>query len=58
MKLQLKSVGNPDLGQHAPLSASRTVEVVDFAQASQRCRQYIAFHNLGSGNWSRRRAAG
>ena len=55
-KLTLSSRGNPDFGQDSTRSfpgvADRTVEVVDFAEASQECRSFIERHGLGGGNWT------
>lgn len=55
LHVTLKSVGNPDFGQtpgrSLPGVPVRTVEVADLAAASKACRDYIAEHNLGGGNW-------
>lgn len=55
-KLTLSSRGNPDFGQDPARSfpgvADRTVDVVDFAEASQECRSFIERNGLGGGNWT------
>lgn len=55
-KLTLSSRGNPDFGQDSTRSlpgvADLTIEVVDFAEASQECRSFIERNGLGGGNWS------
>lgn len=56
LHVTLKSVGNPDFGQNAgrslPGVPTQTVAVADLAEASKACRDYIAEHGLGGGNWA------
>lgn len=48
--LKLRSVGNPDFGQYAPLSPPVTLTVASVEEAAQKARAYIEEWNLGSGN--------
>lgn len=52
--VRLAAVGNPDMrqGRTLPGVRAQTVRARDFAEASERCRAYIAEHDLGAGNWS------
>lgn len=52
MTVKLSSVGNPDFGQYAPLSLPKLVNISSLKEASEKCRTYIAYWNLGGGNWS------
>lgn len=49
--LKLRSVGNPDHGQYAPVSEKKTVEVSTIAEAIKACEDYIEEWNLGGGNF-------
>ena len=49
--IRLRSVGNPDLGQYAPLSTLMTANCGSLANIVSVCRDYIAANNLGAGNW-------
>jgi hypothetical protein len=49
--LKLRSVGNPDIAQYAPVSNPRTVHVNTLREASEACRAYIKEWDLGGGNW-------
>lgn len=50
--LKLRSVGNPDYGQYAPISEPRTVIVESLRAAVEECLSYIAEWDLGGGNWT------
>lgn len=54
-KVKLKSCGNIDFGQtpNKPVNGAmaETLKVADFAEASKKCRDYIAKYELGAGNW-------
>ncbi len=56
LTVKLSSVGNPDFGQNPrrplPGVKSHTIGVVDFADASRVCQEYIKTNNLGGGNWN------
>lgn len=47
----MESVGNPDLGQYAPLSPGNIEYVDTLEAASAACRAYIDKYDLGGGNW-------
>ena len=54
--VELHSVGNPDHGQN-PFRfldgvESKVVQVDTIEEAQAAVREYIAKHNLGSGNWA------
>ena len=55
-KVQLASVGNPDHGENPnrsiPGVPKSFVPASTMANAAQICRDYIAKHDLGSGNWA------
>jgi hypothetical protein len=55
--VELAAVGNPDHGQDPSkppwgVPKARDVQVSTLEEASKICRQYIADHDLGFGNWS------
>lgn len=50
--VKLSSCGNPDHGQFAPLSDTKLIRVATLEEASEKCLAYIAYWNLGGGNWS------
>lgn len=54
MRVLLQSRGNPDFGQDPEREMSPEVwhEVASVEEASRVCRTYIAFHDLGGGNWT------
>jgi hypothetical protein len=49
--IKLRSVGNPDHGQYAPVSERKTVQVQTIAEAQKACEDYIAENDLGGGNF-------
>jgi hypothetical protein len=49
--VKLRSVGNPDHRQYAPVSDPVTVFVNSLREASEECRKYQAEWDLGGGNW-------
>lgn len=51
IEIKLRSVGNPDFGQYAPISERKTVQVATIAEAIKACLDYIAEWNLGGGNF-------
>lgn len=51
-ELKLSSAGNPDFGQHTPISPAHSIPVASIEEATERCRDYIRAWNLGGGNWS------
>lgn len=50
--VKLSSCGNPDHGQFAPLSDTKLIRVATLEEASKKCLAYIAYWDLGGGNWS------
>lgn len=57
MKVELKSVGNPDFGQdpNRPMygcEKNQTVEVKSLKDAQERCLEFIKENDLGGGNWA------
>lgn len=56
MRVYLTSCGNIDRDQdpNQPLYgvSNKVVEVADFEEASQVCREYIDANGLGAGNWT------
>lgn len=51
-EMKLRSVGNPDFGQYAPVSNPETVAGQTLAEMRAHCERYIEFWNLGGGNWT------
>ena len=49
--LKLHSVGNPDMGQFAPISNPITVHAATLEEVAALAEAYRDFWNLGSGNW-------
>ena len=47
----LRSVGNPDFAQYAPVSEPRRVIVNKLSEIRDACRSYIEQWDLGGGNW-------
>lgn len=50
--MRLRSAGNPDFGQHAPVSEPETVEGDTLREMRAHCERYISEWNLGGGNWT------
>jgi hypothetical protein len=50
-EMKLRSVGNPDFGQYAPLSEPEVVTGETLSEMRARCEAYIRKWNLGGGNW-------
>jgi len=48
--LKLRSVGNPDFGQFAPISTPQTVTAETLSEVVEAFEDYRDFWNLGSGN--------
>lgn len=51
IEMKLRSVGNPDFGQYAPVSEPKVVQVPDLKAAVDACWAYIQEWNLGGGNF-------
>jgi len=49
--MTLRSVGNPDFGQYAPVSERETVSGDTLKEMRAHCEAYIDKWNLGGGNW-------
>jgi hypothetical protein len=49
--MHLRSVGNPDHGQYAPVSDPKTVHAVSLERLKRKAHLYIERWNLGGGNW-------
>jgi hypothetical protein len=47
----MRSVGNPDFGQYAPLSEPAAIKSDTLAGLVHAAEEYIEFWNLGGGNW-------
>ena len=47
----LRSVGNPDFGQYAPVSEPKAVKGPTLASMIQAAEDYIEFWDIGGGNW-------
>lgn len=50
--LKLRSVGNPDFGQYAPVSNPVTVHAATIEEIAALAEAYRDFWNLGGGNWT------
>lgn len=50
-EMRLRSVGNPDFGQYAPVSEPEVVTGNTLAEMRAHCERYIEFWDLGGGNW-------
>ena len=50
LKVLLKSVGNPDHQQYAPVSEQEIVFCDNLKQCSKELRRYIEYWNMGAGN--------
>lgn len=48
----LRSVGNPDFGQHSPVSEPKMVEGSTLAEMRDAAQAYIDEWSLGGGNWT------
>lgn len=53
LRVVMMGMGNPDYGQSVftMVAPVQVAMVNDLAEASIVCRNYIAEHNLGGGNW-------
>lgn len=49
----LHGVGNPDFQQYSDVAPRQVRPVKNLLEASAVCREYIAEHELGGGNWGR-----
>lgn len=49
--MRLRSVGNPDFGQYAPVSEPETVQRSTLAEMRDAAQAYIDKWDLGGGNW-------
>lgn len=49
--MRLRSVGNPDFRQYAPISEPETVTGSTLAEMRAHAERYIQFWGLGGGNW-------
>lgn len=49
--MKLRSVGNPDFGQYAPVSEPEVVTGKSLREMREHCERYIQFWDLGGGNW-------
>lgn len=49
--VRMRSVGNPDFGQYAPISNVVIFHGKSVKACANACREYIRFWNLGGGNW-------
>jgi hypothetical protein len=47
----LKSVGNPNYGQYAPISNELTITAKNIKGLIVQCSKYIDKYHLGGGNW-------
>lgn len=47
----LRSVGNPDFAQYAPVSEPTAIKGRTLTAMRDAAREYIEFWNLGGGNW-------
>lgn len=50
--MRLRSVGNPDFRQYAPISEPETVTGSTLAEMRAHAERYIKFWDLGGGNWT------
>lgn len=50
--VRLRSVGNPDFGQYAPLSEPQEVVADTLRELWKQCEAYIDKWSLGGGNWT------
>ena len=50
-RIRMRSVGNPDFGQYAPLSPPRFVMAGRLRDLRRAVEDYIETWNLGGGNW-------
>lgn len=47
----LRSVGNPDFGQYAPISPPKKITAYKLSEIREACRSYIENWDLGGGNF-------
>lgn len=52
-RIKMKSVGNPDFRQFAPVSIPLTVTATHLSTIRVAVEKYITTWDLGSGNWPR-----
>lgn len=52
IEMKLRSMGNPDFGQYAPLSEPESIKVATLKEAIDACEAYIRKWDLGGGNWT------
>lgn len=50
-EVTLKTVGNPDFGQYAPVSPALKVRAETFAALEAQIDAYIEEYGVGGGNW-------
>jgi len=50
-QMKLRSVGNPDFGQYAPVSEPEAVSGRSLREMRAHVERYIATWDLGGGNW-------
>lgn len=50
-EMKLRSMGNPDFGQYAPVSEPKVVKAETLKELRKACEDYIEEWNLGGGNW-------
>ena len=48
---RMKSVGNPDFGQYAPISEPATLKATTLRGLLDKMEEYRDYWNLGGGNW-------
>ena len=53
LTVRLRSYGNPDFGQYAPVSNPQLVIVNSVEEAVQVAMEYREFWSLGGGNWGK-----
>lgn len=49
--MRLRSVGNPDFGQYAPVSSPKSVTGATLQELRSEAQTYIDENDLGGGNW-------
>jgi len=49
--MRLRSVGNPDFSQYAPVSSPKTVTGSTLMEMKSAAQDYIDGNDLGGGNW-------
>lgn len=51
-ELRIRTVGNPDFGQYAPVAPATTLRAGSFAELLRRVDEHINFYDIGGGNWT------